>query len=300
MRLGLHITNFTWDSQQRRLGDTFRRIVECAERAGLYSFWVMDHLFQIPSEGPADHEMLESWSALAFAAGCTNRIRLGTLVTGITYRHPGILVKMATTLDVLSRGRVYFGLGAGWNEEEHQGLGISFPPTGERFERLEETLQIALQMWAGEDRTYEGKHYHLLGTLNSPQSVQRPHPPILIGGGGEHKTLRLVAQYADACNLSARRAELPHKLDVLRGHCQFLGRPYDQIEKTAVTRIHLTHDGRDGTLTPAAAIRYFAGLGAMGIDHAIFSMPNVTGQEVFDLLATEVIPEVEKLPVAGR
>src|SRR5712692_1267536 len=185
MRLGLQVPNFTWPNGQAQLGDTFGLIAERAERAGLYSMWVMDHFFQIRGVGPAENEMLEGYSALAFAAGRTNCIKLGTMVTGVTYRHPGILVKLATTLDVLSHGRAYFGIGAAWNEQEHRGLGIPFPPVAERFERLEETLQIALQMWAGDETPYRGKHYQLDRPLNCPQAVQKPHPPILIGGGGE-------------------------------------------------------------------------------------------------------------------
>jgi F420-dependent oxidoreductase-like protein len=302
MRLGLQVPNFTWPGGQANLGDTFGLIAERAERAGLYSMWVMDHFFQIRGVGPSENEMLEGWSALAFAAGRTNRIKLGTMVTGVTYRHPGILVKTATTLDVLSHGRAYLGIGAAWNEEEHRGLGVPFPPLAERFERLEETLQIALQMWSGDEKPYEGKHYQLARPLNSPQAVQKPHPPILIGGGGERKTLRLVAQYADACNLFARmgKDQLQHKLDTLRDHCQSVGRPYEQIEKTALDSFHLTRDGRDGTTTPAQAIEQFAELAAMGIDQAIFSLRNVHDLEPFDLLATEIVPAVEKIPVAGR
>jgi hypothetical protein len=172
----------------------------------------------------------------------------------------------------------------------------------ERFERLEETLQIALQMWAGDDKSYQGKHYQLARPLNSPQSVQRPHPPILIGGSGERKTLRLVAQYGDACNLFARMGKqvLQHKLDILREHCQVVGRPYEQIEKTTLDSLKLTRDGRDGSITPAAAVEFFAELASMGIDQAIFSLRNVSDPEVFDLLATEVIPQVNKIAVAGR
>ena len=302
MRLGLQVPNFTWPGGQANLGDTFGLIAERAERAGLYSMWVMDHFFQIRGVGPSENEMLEGWSALAFAAGRTNRIKLGTMVTGVTYRHPGILVKTATTLDVLSHGRAYLGIGAAWNEEEHRGLGVPFPPLAERFERLEETLQIALQMWSGDEKPYEGKHYQLARPLNSPQAVQKPHPPILIGGGGERKTLRLVAQYADACNLFARmgKDQLQHKLDTLRDHCQSVGRPYEQIEKTTLDSFQLTRDGRDGTTTPAQAIEQFAELAAMGIDQAIFSLRNVHDLEPFDLLATEIVPVVEKIPVAGR
>lgn len=302
MRLGLQVPIFTWPNGQSQLGKTFGEIAERADKAGLYSMWVMDHFFQIGFAGPPENEMLEGWIALAFAAGKTSRIKLGTLVTGVTYRYPGILVKTATTLDVLSQGRAYFGVGAAWNEEEHQGLGVPFPPVAERFERLEETLQIALQMWAGDDKPYQGKHYRLARPLNSPQSVQRPHPPILIGGSGERKTLRLVAQYGDACNLFARMGKqvLQHKLDILREHCQAVGRPYEQIEKTTLDSIKLTSDGRDGSITPAAAVEFFAELASMGIDQAIFSLQNVSDPEAFDLLATEVIPQVNKIIVAGR
>jgi F420-dependent oxidoreductase-like protein len=302
MRLGLQVPNFTWPNGQSQLGDTFGLIAQRAERAGLYSFWVMDHFFQIRGVGPSENEMLEGWSALAFAAGHTNRIKLGTMITGVTYRHPGLLVKTATTLDVLSHGRAYFGIGAAWNEEEHRGLGVPFPPLAERFERLEETLQIALQMWSGDDKPYHGKHYTLERPLNSPQSVQRPHPPIIIGGSGERKTLRLVARYGDACNLFARLGDetVKQKLDVLRSHCEAVGRPYEQIEKTTLDTIHITRDGRNGSLTPQAAIDRCAALAAMGIDQAIFNMPNVSDLEPFDLLENEIVPVVEKIPVAGR
>ncbi len=302
MRVGLQVPNFTYPSGQSQLGAEFGRIVDRAEQAGFYSLWVMDHFFQIQVQGPAEHEMLEGWSALAFAAGRTSRIKLGTLVTGITYRHPGLLVKTATTLDVLSNGRAYFGIGAAWNEQEHLGLGVPFPPTSERFERLEETLQIALQMWAGNEEPYQGKHFQLERPLNSPQSVQRPHPPIMIGGTGEQKTLRMVAQYADACNLFARLGddELKRKLDVLRGHCERLGRPYEQIEKTSLSTLRFSRDGRDGALSTAAAIDYFGHLAEMGFDQALFNTPDVLDADMYEQLATEVIPQVEKIAVAGR
>ncbi len=301
MRLGLQVPSFTWPNGQSQLGQTFGSIAERADRAGLYSLWVMDHFFQIGMAGPPENEMLEGYTALAFAAGRTSRIKLGTMVTGVTYRHPGLLVKTVTTLDVLSQGRAYLGIGAAWNEEEHKGLGVPFPSTGERFERLEETLKIAHQMWAGDEKPFEGKYYHLERPLNSPQSVQRPHPPILIGGTGERKTLRFVAQYADACNLFARMGDeaLQHKLDVLHDHCQSVGRPYEEIEKTTLDTLRLSRDGRDGTMTPSAAIDYFGHLASMGIDQAIFNMPNVSDLAVFDLLG-EIVPQVEKIAVAGR
>lgn len=302
MRVGLQVPSFTWPNGQAQLGDTFGLIAQRAERAGFYSFWVMDHFFQIRMAGPPENEMLEGYTALAFAAGHTNHIKLGTMVTGVTYRHPGLLVKTVTTLDVLSHGRAYLGIGAAWNEEEHNGLGVPFPPLGERFERLEETLQIAHQMWKGDEKPFEGKHYQLARPLNSPQVVQKPHPPILIGGTGERKTLRFVAQYGDACNLFARMGKdvLQHKFDILRDHCQSVGRPYEEIEKTTLDVLMLSRDGRNNTMTPAAAVEYFADLASMGVDQAIFSLPNVADQDVFDLLATEVIPEVNKIKTAGR
>jgi F420-dependent oxidoreductase-like protein len=302
MHLGLQVPVFTYPNGQAGIGNTFAQIAQRAERAGFYSLWVMDHFFQIQFAGPPEMEMLEGWSALAFAAGVTNRIKLGTMVTGVTYRHPGLLVKTATTLDVLSHGRAYFGIGAAWNEEEHKGLGVPFPPRVERFERLEETLKIAHQMWQGDEKPFNGKHYTLERPLNSPQSVQRPHPPILIGGAGERKTLRMVAQYADACNLFAGlgKDELRHKLYVLRDHCQSLGRPYEEIEKTTLGSLTITRDGHNNTLSANAAIDQFAALAEMGIDQAIFSLHNVTDLEAFDVLATQVIPEVEKIRVADR
>ncbi|GCF10681.1 LLM class F420-dependent oxidoreductase [Dictyobacter arantiisoli] len=302
MRLGLQVPSFTWSNGQSELGDTFAMIAERAERAGLHSLWVMDHFFQIHMVGPAENEMLEGWSALAFAAGRTNRIKLGTLVTGITYRHPGVLIKTATTLDVLSHGRAYLGIGAAWNEQEHKGLGIPFPPLAERFERLEETLKLAHQMWAGDDSAFTGKYYNLERPLNSPLSVQKPHPPIMVGGGGEKKTLRLVAQYGDACNLFARigKEELQRKLGILQEHCAQLGRPYAEIEKTTLDSIQITKDGHGDTLSPNAAIDLFGSLAELGIDQALFSLRNANDIEAFDLLATRVIPEVEKIKVAGR
>ncbi|GHP01120.1 LLM class F420-dependent oxidoreductase [Reticulibacter mediterranei] len=304
MRLGLQVPRFTWPNGQGQLGETFGLIAERAERAGFYSLWVMDHFFQIGGIGPAEHEMLEGWSALAYAAGRTNRIKLGTLVTGITYRHPGILVKTATTLDVLSHGRAYLGIGAANNEEEHRGLGVPFPSLTERFDRLEETLQIAHQMWAGDERPYQGKHYQLSRPLNSPQPIQKPHPPIMVGGSGERKTLQLVARYADACNLFTLgdNEALRHKLNVLREHCQAVGRSYEQIEKTAYSLLllHITPDGRDHSSTPAAVVDHCTELAALGIDQIILSLRDVHEAEPFELFEHEIIPVVEKIPVAGR
>ncbi|HEX8982039.1 MAG TPA: LLM class F420-dependent oxidoreductase [Ktedonobacterales bacterium] len=302
MRVGLQVPNFTYPGGSAHLGDQFGSIAQQAERAGFYSLWVMDHFFQIGMIGPAENDMLEGWSALAFAAGRTNHIRLGTLVTGITYRHPGILVKTATTLDVLSQGRAYFGVGAAWNDEEHAGLGVPFPPLSERFERLEETLRIAHQMWSGDDKSFDGKHYQLARPLNVPNSVQRPHPPIMVGGGGELKTLRLVAQYGDACNLFARMGEetLRRKLAILQEHCHSVGRSYSDIEKTALASFNITADGANNTVTPTQVLDELASLAALGFDHIILNSGAVHDPAYFDVVGADIIPVAEKIAVAGR
>jgi F420-dependent oxidoreductase-like protein len=262
MRIGIQLPSFSYPTSSD-IATTFARLAREADEVGLHSLWVMDHFFQIGSVGKIEEPMLEGWSALAYAAAITKRITLGTLVTGVVYRHPGILVKTVTTLDVLSGGRAWLGIGAAWNEDEARGLGIPFPSIGERFERLEETLQIARQMWAGDESPFEGTHYQLGRPLNSPSAVRRPHPPILIGGGGEKKTLRLVAKYADACNLFDA-PELPRKLDVLREHCVREGRDYSEIEKTAVSAL-------PGDATAAQAIDMCGRLAERGIDQVIFS-----------------------------
>jgi F420-dependent oxidoreductase-like protein len=286
MRLGLQVPSFTWPEGPASIGPTLRRIARDAEGAGMSSFWVMDHFFQIGMVGPAEHEMLESYTALSHVAAVTERITLGTMVTGVTYRHPGLLVKTATTLDVLSGGRAWLGIGAAWNEEEHAGLGVPFPPVAERFERLEETLQIAQQMWAGDDKPFHGTHYQLERPLNSPQALSSPHPRILIGGTGEKKTLRLVAQYADACNIFELGTDgVSGKLDVLRSHCARLGRDYGAIEKTTLGTLALSRDGAEGTQTVDQAVQRFGEYAAIGIDQAIVNMPNVHLHGVFELVA---------------
>jgi len=293
MRLGLQVPNFTYPNGQLQLGDTFAHIAEMAERAGFYSLWVMDHFFQIAPIGPPEEPMLEGWSALAYAAGRTQRIRLGTMVTGITYRHPGILVKTATTLDVLSGGRTYFGIGAAWNEAEHRGLGVPFPPLAERFERLEEALRIAKQMWSGKVGPFEGRHYRLAEALCVPRPLSRPHPPILIGGMGERKTLRLVARHADACNLFvyAGVEGVRKKLEVLRRHCDAERRDYDSIERTTLGTVHLA----PGKQSPSDVIRELAALARAGVQHAIVNLPNVHELAPVETLAKEVVPAIAGL-----
>jgi F420-dependent oxidoreductase-like protein len=300
MHLGLQVPSFTWPGSPQSIGSTFSRIARNAEQSGLASLWVMDHFFQIEMVGPPEHEMLEGYSALAFAAGVTDRIKLGTMVTGVTYRHPGLLVKTVTTLDVLSGGRAYFGVGAAWNEQEHRGLGVPFPPLAERFERLEEALQIAHQMWRGDESPYQGRHYQLERPLNSPPALQRPHPPILIGGTGEKKTLRMVAQYADACNIFEQSPEfIEAKLAVLAGHCERLGRDYAAIEKTSLGSLALSADGRAGTQSVAEAVDRLGRLAAAGIDQALFNMPDVSDESVFDLVA-ELVAQAAPIVPAGR
>lgn len=290
MRIGLQIPSFTWPGGAAEIGARLAEVGRTADETGFHSLWVMDHFFQIPPVGPPEQEMLEGYSALSFLAGITRRIKLGTLVTGVTYRHPGILLKTVTTLDVISRGRAYLGIGAAWFEQEHRGLGVPFPPRSERFERLEETLQIAKQMWSGEVAPFEGRHYRLAETLLSPPPVSRPHPPILIGGLGERKTLRLVARYGDACNLftfigieAVRR-----KLGVLRRHCDDLGRPYEEIERTTLGTVNLA----SGAQGPADVIRTCRELAEAGVQQAIFNLPNLWEITPLERIGKEVIPEV--------
>ncbi|HEU0113201.1 MAG TPA: LLM class F420-dependent oxidoreductase [Thermomicrobiales bacterium] len=300
MRVGIDIHQFDFPGAPASIGPSVAKAARQAEDAGFASLWVMDHFFQIERWGPADAPMLESYATLAFAAGATSRITVGTMVTGVMYRYPGILIKTVTTLDVLSGGRAWLGIGAGWYEREHLALGVPFPPLKERFERLEEALQIALQMWSGEAKPYEGRRYHLAETLCRPQPLSRPHPPILIGGGGEQKTLRLVAKYGDACNLFAHDLDqLRHKLDVLRAHCDREGRDYATIEKTAQTGLVVARQRGDGKVTPSEVVDRLGQLAELGVDHAIFPFPS-DNPAAFELLATEVVPEAAKLRAVGR
>ncbi len=298
MELGLHVPSFTYPGGAPNLAQDLARIAATADAAGFDRISVMDHLWQIGMVGPVEHDMLEAYTTLGFLAAHTSRAQLLTLVTGVVYRDPGLLAKAVTTLDVLSGGRAMLGIGAAWNAEEAEGLGLLFPPTAERFERLEEALQIMLQMWAPTDEPYEGKHYTLQRTLNVPQPLRRPRPPILIGGSGERKTLRLVARYADACNLFPG-PELAHKLEVLREHCRAEGRDYDTIEKTVIYRFDLGWDAAAGALDASRVdaaveqilgdLRAFADLGitvAHGHVHGVHTL------RPLEILHERVIPEV--------
>jgi F420-dependent oxidoreductase-like protein len=284
MKIGLQIPDFSTPRGPDRLGAELATVGRVADEAGFEYIGVMDHFFQIPVVGPAEKEMLEGYTALAYLAACTSRVALLTVVTGAIYREPGVLAKIVTALDVLSSGRAWLGIGAGWNEEESRGLGIPFPPVSERFERLEETLQICLQMWRGDQSPYRGKHYQLDRPLNSPQSITRPHPPIMIGGGGEKKTLRLVAQYADACNLFAGRDEA-RKLDILRQHCDAVGRDYDAIYKTVL----YVFDTRKGA---AQIVDELGGLARLGFDAAIGAVVDVWDVKPLEFIGSEIIPVV--------
>jgi F420-dependent oxidoreductase-like protein len=290
MRIGLQIPSFTWPGGTAVIGPRLAEIARTAEEAGFYSLWVMDHFFQIRGVGQPDEPMLEGYSTLSYMAGFTKRVKLGTMVTGVIYRFPGILVKTATTLDVLSGGRAYLGIGAGWFEREALGLGVPFPTLKERFERLEEVLQIARQMWSGEVAPFDGKHFHLAETLTSPQPLTKPHPPILIGGSGERKTLRLVAQYADGCNLFARAGvdTLKHKLEVLRRHCDDVGRPYSEIEKTALDTVHLA----PGQMSADQVIASCRKMADLGFQQIIFNMPNVFEIKPLEVFGKEILPAV--------
>jgi len=289
MKVGLHVADFTWDGGPPALGPRLGEIARRAEDAGVDRISVMDHVWQIGPLGPPEHEMLEAYTALGFLAAVTERVKLLTVVTAVVYREPGLLAKAVTTLDVLSGGRAMLGIGAAWNEEEARGLGLFFPPTAERFERLEEALRICHQMWSDDDGPFEGKHYHLARTLNSPQALSRPHPPILIGGQGERKTLLLVARYADACNLFDT-PELAHKLDVLRGHCAAEGRDYDAVEKTVQVRYDLGENGERVEQT----IEHLHELSELGFTVAHGTLARVGTLRPIELMAERVIPAIEK------
>lgn len=291
MQFGLQVSSFDSVAGPDQIGPRFLDIARRADQTGLASLWVMDHYFQIPEVGPAEQNMLEGYSALSAAAAVTDRISLGTLVTGVTYRHPGLLIKTVTTLDLLSGGRAVLGLGAGWYEREHLALGVPFPGVSERFERLEETLQIANQMWSADDGPFKGRHYRLKETLCRPMPLSQPRPRILIGGSGERKTLRLAAQYADAWNMFAMDAsDVGPKLEVLRRHCEALGRPYADIEKSVLGPPFLP-EGQTGPygMTPAQGIEFVGQLRDLGIEHYI-AFTSVDAGVIVDILASEVMP----------
>lgn len=315
MRLGLYCNHFNWPGGDASIRPVLIELAREADAAGFASFWLMDHFFQLPRHGATDDPMLEAYSALCFIAAVTERMQLGTMVTGVTYRQPGVLVKTATTLDVLSGGRGALGIGAAWFGQEHDGLGIPFPPLKTRFEMLEETLQIAHHMWSDHREAYNGTHYQLAEPISRPRPIQRPHPPIVVGGRGERKTLRLVAKYGDACNFSMFHqgpnlsspeaiAEVRHKLDVLQAHCQAEGRPYEEIERTVLGWLPISVNTQPGRLTTDRAVEVCRQYAELGFDHLMIAtstlFPQGPDREIMTSLREEIIPRVAELVPAGR
>jgi F420-dependent oxidoreductase-like protein len=299
MKLGLQISSFTWPGGDADIAKTLAEIVRTADDAGFDSIWVMDHFLQIGSVGKPEEPMLEGMTALGFMAAHSKRARLGLMVGGIHYRQAGLWVKAATTLDVLSGGRAYFGIGAAWNEQESRAWGFPMPPLGERFEMLVETLQLAHSAWSDEQGTreaFDGRHYHASDPLNSPQSLSRPRPPILIGGGGERRTLKLVAKYADACNIfGTDPAQLKHKYDVLKRHCETVGRDYAEIEKTFLAGVSITPDGARRSLTPEAMVERLGRTAEVGAQHAIIGIRGMEDLSKLELIGRDVIPQLRQI-----
>ena len=291
MRLGLQMPVFSHASTANLAG-WLKDAAQAADENDFASLWVMDHFFQLGGWlGPAEDPMLEGYSTLSYLAGLTRQIMLGTMVTGVIYRYPAVLVKTVTTLDVLSGGRAYFGVGAAWNEHESNSLGLPFPPVRERFELLEETLQLAHQMWKEDSSAFKSKHIDAPYPHCNPQPIHKPHPPILIGGMGEKKTLRFVAQYGDACNLFGRAEDdvLKHKLEVLKGHCDDLGRDYGEIHKTTLFTINPAEESNDEIL---GSLGRFAGL---GFDEVIVNIGHAYDADLVARIGQEIVPQAAAL-----
>jgi F420-dependent oxidoreductase-like protein len=285
LRLGLHYWNYSNPADPAQMAASLGETARIVDEAGFYRFTAMDHYFQMEHRGTADEPMLEGYTTLGYVAARTERVKLGLLVTGVMYRYPGLLAKIVTTLDVLSGGRGFLGIGASWYEREQRALGVPVVPMGERFERLEESLQICRQMWSDNNGPFDGHHYQLAETLCVPAPLTSPHPPIMVGGGGEKKTLLLVARYADACNLFAVSPEdVAHKLDVLRAHCDAEGRDYDTITKTAVYTDRVLEDP-DAVV---AAAETYAGLGISELQF----MPDRDPVEFATRLAEQIAPRL--------
>jgi F420-dependent oxidoreductase-like protein len=289
MQVGLHVPIFAWEGGPDALGEHLANVARAADEAGFAQITVMDHYFALGPDAAYRNPMLEAYTALGFIAACTSRIRVGCQVTGVTYRHPGVLIKQTTTLNVLSKGRGFLGIGAAWFEKEHHAFGVPFPPLKERFERLEETLQIAHQAWRGDASPFRGKYYQLGEPLLSPAAVSQPRPRILIGGGGERKTLRLVAQYGDACHINAPDPQAArHKLDILAEHCRAVGRDFEDIETTAGLRMNAAQDGSNADELVGA----ITSLGQVGFDLVTMALPDVYNLRAINVFAERVIPRV--------
>lgn len=286
MRIGLQLPHFR-PSTPETMRSWLMETVQTVDEGGFDSLWVMDHFFQLGGWlGEPEEEMIEGYTTLGFFAGITHKIKIGLLVGGVIYRHPALVIKMVSTLDVLSGGRTYFGIGAAWYEHEAKSLGMVFPPMKERFEQLEETLKIAKHMWSGNTSAYEGKHFKLPYPVNNPQPLSKPHPPILIGGMGPKKTLRFVAQYGDACNFFGGQGDemLKERLEILRGHCEDVGRPYEEIEKTVLQTADLEAGGAQDVIDRGVALQ------EMGFEHIIFNVKGLYTPETLKLFTDEIIP----------
>jgi F420-dependent oxidoreductase-like protein len=292
VKLSLQIPSFTWPGGTEAIGPTLGRVARQADEIGLDTIWVMDHFFQIRGVGRAEEPMLEGWTTLGFLAAQTKQARLGLMVGGVHYRYPGLWIKAATTLDVLSGGRAWLGIGAAWNEDESRSLGFPFPPLGQRFEMLEETLRIAHEMWQGErgsEAEFHGRQYHASRLMNSPQSISRPRVPIMIGGGGERKTLRLVAQYADATNVFGGPEAIAHKYEVIREHCAAVGRDPDEIERSTLQNVNFTR------YSPAQVVDHFGDLSDAGAQHVVLSLADVIDPKVLETVGREILPQIRAL-----
>ncbi len=304
MKLGLQVYSFTWPGGPEAIGPTLARVVRSADEAGFDSIWVMDHFWQIGTPGSETEPMLEGWTALGFMAAHSQRARLGLMVGGVHYRNPGLWVKAVTTLDVLSGGRAWLGLGAGWNRAESLGLGFPFPDTKTRFELLEDTLQVANEMFEGErgsEARFDGRHVSAERLLNVPQSISRPRVPIMIGGGGEKKTLRLVAMYADASNMFGQPDQLRRKYEILAEHCEAVGRPFEEIERTTLQSVSLfaPNAWRSTAESPGQLVDRFGRLADAGVQQVIVNTAEVHDPRAIDLLATEVMPQLHARSRSG-
>ena len=298
MKIGLQITAFDWPGGPAAIGPTLARIVRQADDLGFDSIWVMDHFFQIRAVGPVEDPMLEGWTTLGYIAAHTSHARLGLMVGGVHYRAPGLWVKAATTLDVLSGGRAWLGIGAAWNERESRALGFPFPPLADRFEMLEETLRISHAMFAGErgtEEAFDGRQYHAERLLNSPQSISRPRVPIMVGGGGEKKTLRLVAQYADACNVFGSPEAIARKYEILRQHCLAVGRDPDEIERSTLQNIDPVLPGGGGRESVERIIERFGDLADAGAQHIILGTHDADDARRLDVIGRDILPAVRDL-----
>jgi len=295
MKLGLHYWNYTTPADPALIAPTLAETAVIAEEAGFASFTVMDHFFQMEGMAGADEPMLEGYTTLGYLAGLTRRMTLGLLVTGVMYRNPGVLAKTVTTLDVLSGGRGRLGIGASWYEREQRGLGIAVVPVAERFERLEETLRICLQMWSDDNGPFTGKHYQLAETLCVPAPLSRPRPPIMIGGGGEKKTLRLVARYADACNVFGSPEGIARKYRILADHCAEIGRDPDEIERSTLQGLDIAVGDGHGSESPAAIVDRFGELYDAGAEHIIASVRGLDDPARLERLGSDVLPALHAL-----